>query len=125
MGIPAQTAEGVWETLNSCMETRQERRRDEARQVVKTTWGGGAQGCHVVLGSGGLLTRYREAPPTPGVSQEWCYWTCMHALGSCVRRNFVKHNPGKRKSNWEEAWRPRKKMISVETVSHSVVSDSL
>ena len=31
----------------------------------------------MVLGSGGLLTRYREAPPTPGVSQEWCYWTCM------------------------------------------------
>ena len=37
----------------------------------------------------------------------------------------MKHNPGKRKSNWEEAWGPRKKMISVETVSHSVVSDSL
>ena len=61
-------------------------------------------------------------PPNPGVSQEWCYWTCMHALGSFVRGNFVKHNPGKRKSHWEEAWRPRKEMISVETVTQSCLT---
>ena len=61
-------------------------------------------------------------PPNPGVSQEWCYWTCMRALGSFVRGNFVKHNPGKRKSHWEEAWRPRKEMISVETVTQSCLT---
>ena len=45
--------------------------RDVARYVVKTMWGearprGEGQGCHVVLGSRGLLSRYREAPQPRG-----------------------------------------------------------
>ena len=45
--------------------------RDVARYVVKTMWGeagpcGEGQGCHVVLGSGGLLSRYREATQPRG-----------------------------------------------------------